>query len=74
MEPPAPGALHDTAARWLPKEPERPAARLSEDLPSEPPARALHDTAARWLPNEPEPGAARLEYLPMELTASNAPH
>jgi hypothetical protein len=41
--------------RAQPNEPERPAARLPEYLPSAPPAPGmLHETAAGWLPNEPE--------------------
>jgi hypothetical protein len=41
--------------RAQPNEPERPAARLPEYLPSAPTALGmLHETAARWLPNEPE--------------------
>ena len=50
-----PTAQPPRARRPPPNEPERPAARLPEYLPSAPPAPGmLHETAAGWLPNEPE--------------------
>jgi hypothetical protein len=58
-EPPAPGALHESAAPWRPNEPERAPARPQYVLREPRGPGTLHEPTAPWLPNEPESGAGQ---------------